>query len=202
MPDISNFREIQTSTPWGHVLAEFATFCSPPAGAWSLDIGRGPGLLPAIFSKMNCTSFGVDLDLKLLQEHMADGMTQADAFRLPFGNEPFDLITSTNVFFLLPEPVAALKEWARTLKPKGMICMLNPSERLSIQSAEGLVEKQGLQGMAKESLLSWAGNAECHARWTPREMRDLLETAELELVESTLKVGPGFALFSRAEKRR
>ena len=85
------------------------------------------------------------------------------------------------------------------LAPDGEICLLNPSENLSIVGATQLADSRALDGTARQSLLNWAQNAENHYRWTEAETRKLLVQAELRLEESVLRVGPGFARFARAK---
>jgi SAM-dependent methyltransferase len=200
MPDFSNFLEIQTRTPWGRTLAEFASFCDPKPDAVILDVGCGPGQLPFLFARSGSRSLGVDLDFSLLAGRLASSLAQADALRLPFPTASFDLVTATNVLFLLNEPVTALREWTRILKPRGTICLLNPSNRLNPASAGTIAEQRNLDEMARESLLGWARNAEDHVRWTEGETRSLFMEAGLVLTESVLRVGPGFARLSRGIK--
>jgi ubiquinone/menaquinone biosynthesis C-methylase UbiE len=200
MPDFSNFLEIQTQTPWGRTLTEFASFCDPQPASLILDVGCGPGLLPLLFARRGCRSLGVDLDLGLLAARIAPSLAQADGLRLPFPAESFELITATNLLFLLDDPVRALHEWARALKSQGSLCLLNPSERMSIRAATQLADERGLDGTARASLLGWARNAEDHVRWTEIETRLLLAEAGFGRTESVLRVGPGFARFSRGIK--
>lgn len=196
--DFSNFLEVQTATPWGRTLARFAAFCRPRPGARILDVGCGPGLLPALFREAGCRVCGVELDRGLLRTPLAPGLACADGYRLPFATETFDLLAASNTLFLLADPAGALREWARALRPGGALCLLNPSGRLSVVAAAELAGERGLQGSARESLLNWAAHAEAHNRWTEAETRGLLESAGLEAVESELAVGPGFARFTRA----
>lgn len=200
MPDFSNFLEVQTRTPWGRTLADFAAFCAPPPDSVILDVGCGPGLLPLLLAQSGSRSLGVDLDFGLLAARLAPNLAQADALRLPFPAEAFDLVTASNVLFLLDDPAAALREWARILKPHGMLCLLNPSDRLSLASAGTIVQERKLDGASRESLLGWARNAEEHTRWTESETGALFAEARLILAESVLRVGPGFARFSRGRK--
>jgi ubiquinone/menaquinone biosynthesis C-methylase UbiE len=192
-----NFLEIQTGTPWGRTLAEFAAFCNPRPDCVTLDVGCGPGLLPALFGQSVPRAYGLDLDRAQLGAGLAPGLLQAEALKLPFSSASIDLLTATNLLFLLEEPHRALLEWVRVLKPGGELCLLNPSERLSVKAAGELADVRGLKGTTRASLLFWARNAEAHARWTEEETRDLFAQAGLELVESSLRVGPGFARFSR-----
>ena len=207
MSDFSNFLDIQTKTPWGRTLAEFASFCAPQPASVILDIGCGPGLLPAIFTQRGCKAYGIDYDFALLASHLISSLVQADALKLPFqsstlrpgSGQAFNLVTVTNVLFLLDNPLRALKEWARVLAPSGEICLLNPSEKLSITAATSLANERELNGTARESLLNWAHNAETHFHWTEAEIRELITQAGMQFLETVLRVGPGFARFVRAK---
>jgi len=195
----SNFLEVQTKTAWGRTLAEFASFCEPQPVSLILDIGCGPGLLPAIFAREGHVVFGVDYDLELLSSKLISTSSQADANSLPFESSSFNLVTATNLLFLLDDPLTALQEWIRALAPDGELCLLNPSENLSVANARHLAEEHALHGTALDSLLNWAHNAENHFRWTESETRDLLSHVGLRLDETILRVGPGFARFVRAK---
>jgi ubiquinone/menaquinone biosynthesis C-methylase UbiE len=198
LSDFSNFLDVQTKTAWGRTLAEFASFCNPRPASVILDVGCGPGLLPALFSDRGCKVFGVDFDLGLLTSRLVPSLTQADAFALPFKPSTFNLVTATNLLFLLDDPLRALHEWKRVLEPGGELCLLNPSEKLSIPVARRLADERELDGTARESLLNWAHNAETHFRWTESETAELLSRTGFRMEESTLRVGPGFARFARA----
>jgi len=213
MPDFSNFLDVQTKTAWGRILIDFASFCAPSTGSGQrptpasliLDIGSGPGLLPAIFSRDTLagtgghTAYGIDHDFALLNSSLFPNLAQADALNIPFASSVFNLITATNVLFLLPDPISALKEWRRLLTSDGQLCLLNPSENMSIAAATQLADQRKLDGTARQSLLYWAHNAETYASWTEGETKDLLAQAGFRLEESVLRVGPGFARFARAK---
>jgi len=199
MDDFSSFLDVQTKTAWGRTLAEFASFCDPKPASFILDIGCGPGLLPALFARAGHTAFGIDNDFSLLSASLTSNLIQADAQSLPFTLSTFGMVTATNVLFLLDDPLLALRAWAHLLLPKGELCLLNPSENLNIAAATRMADSRGLEGPARESLLFWAHNAETYFCWTESETRELLFQAGLRLEESTLRVGPGFARFVRAK---
>ncbi len=200
MPDFSDFLEVQTQTAWGRTLADFASFCDPQPAARILDVGCGPGLLPAIFAQRGCHSFGIDIDIGLLTSRLSLNLAAAETFSLPFQDGMFDLVTAVNLLFLLNDPIRALHEMVRIMKPAGQVCLLNPSEHISVEAAARLADSRGLDGKARGSLLNWARNAEEHVRWTEEETKELLASARLELVESVLRVGPGFARYVRGKQ--
>jgi ubiquinone/menaquinone biosynthesis C-methylase UbiE len=200
MPDFSNFLDVQTKTGWGRTLAAFASFCNPQPASIILDVGCGPGLLPLIFARSGHISFGADNNFFLLSSSLSKSLIQADALNLPFQPSSFNLVTATNVLFLLPNPTNTLAEWTRLLVPDGTLCLLNPSEHISMDAATQLADTHNLEDTARASLLNWAHNAETHARWTEAETRELLAQAGLQMTVSTLQVGPGFARFTRAQR--
>jgi ubiquinone/menaquinone biosynthesis C-methylase UbiE len=198
MPD---FYSIQTQTGWQRALESFADWCSPAPGCLALDVGCGPGLFPMLLRQRGCHAWGVDLDGGLLrQSRLAQPLVQADARLLPFPAATFQLVTASNLLFFLSEPDEALFEMARLTLPGGQVCLLNPSEHLSVESAEMLVKQRNLQGIARRSLLKWARRAENHQRWSELELSDLYRSAGLYLLETALKIGPGLACFARGVK--
>jgi len=193
----NRFKAIQTATGWKKALERFVEWIDPPTGWRTLDLGCGPGLLPALLKMRGCRAFGLDLE-HLGADRLHPHLVQGDATRLPFPEGAFDLLTASNLLFLLPQPQAVLAEMRRLLAPGGQVAVLNPSERLSIAAAQEVVEARQLEGAGRESLLDWAWRAEAHARWSQTELEKLLSQAGLRLVEASYQVGSGFALAGRA----
>ncbi len=195
-----SFLEVQTQTAWGRVLAGFVQWCAPQSGWLTLDVGSGPGLLPALFAGRGCRSFGCDLDGAALRGRLSSSLIQADACWLPFPSGTFDLVTATNVLFLLPDALTALQEMARLLRVEGVLACLNPSERMSVSAAAALADERGLQGLDRQSLLDWAWRAEAHHRWNEEQTVNLFAEAGFRRIEMTLKVGPGLARWVKGVK--
>lgn len=196
--EFSDFLEIQTRTAWGRALADFADWCSPAAGTLLLDLGCGPGLLPALFTRrFGCRALGLDYDLALLSS-AENPVVCADASLLPFAPASFDVVTATNVIFLLRDPLSALRECRRILKSDGTLALLNPSEHLNQAAAAALADARNLDGKNRASLLGWAKRAEKHGGWSEAHTRNLLRRAGFSLCETRLMLGPGFARLARA----
>ncbi len=200
-PEPLSFLEIQTRTGWASTLQGFADWCSPQPGWKVLDVGCGPGLLPEVFKAAGCTAFGADIDpAALAGKRLHPELLQADACSLPFAERTFDLVTASNLLFLLADPLPALVEFRRVIKPGGQIALLNPSEKMSLSAAATLADERGLQGLARESLLNWACLAETHWRWGSADLNKLMDAAGLRIQKSTLKVGEGLARFVKAAR--
>lgn len=195
-----SFLEVQTQTAWGRTLAGFAQWCAPQPDWITLDVGSGPGLLSALFAKRGCRAFGCDLDGAVLRGRLSSSLVQADACWLPFPSGTFDLVTATNVLFLLPDALTALHEMTRLLRPGGMLACLNPSEKMSVAAAAALADERGLRGLDRQSLLDWAQRAEAHHRWNEEQTVDLFAEAGFRRIEMTLKVGSGLARWAKGVK--
>jgi hypothetical protein len=68
---------------------------------------------------------------------------------------------------------------------------------MSVAAATTLADRRGLQGVARASLITWATRAEASSHWWEVDLGALFTAAGLQMVETTLKVGPGLARFAR-----
>lgn len=201
--DADYFYKLQTQTGWGRTLARFAEWCAPEAGWRTLDVGCGPGLLPGLFARMGCRATGCDLDPAMFAPRetaflpLHPQIAAADALALPFPGGCFDLVTASNLLFLLPDPAAALSEIVRVTRPGGQVAVLNPSERMNVAAAAALAEERGLDGLGRETLINYAARAERHHRWGPEQLDTLFRAAGLQLVEGALRMGPGLVRFGK-----
>jgi SAM-dependent methyltransferase len=195
--DANYFLELQTQTGWGRTLFNFATWCAPLPGWRTLDVGSGPGLLPAIFHQLGCRANGMDLDPAMFKPAaLCADLAVANVNAPPFAAQAFGLITAANLFFLLAGPVHALQVLCRHLATGGHLAMLNPSEILSESAASIFADEKRLQGIARDTLLNWARRARENHHWNEDETRDLYHQAGMRCMDCALKVGAGFGRFS------
>ncbi|MEN8173680.1 MAG: class I SAM-dependent methyltransferase [Chloroflexota bacterium] len=199
MQDSDYFLELQTQTGWGRVLSRFADWLAPQSDWLTLDIGCGPGLLPALLAKNGCHAYGVDFNPRMFHpQPLHHQIAVADTFFLPFGSGSFDLVTASNLLFLLPDPKSVLEEMQRVLTRPGQIAVLNPAKNLNLKTATQFANSRNLGGLPRDSLLSWASRAEAHHRWNETDLSAIFKTVGMQLTETITTVGPGFARLARA----
>jgi len=120
----------------------------PPSTAERvLDLGTGPGIsaftlaaaLPA-----GSSVIGVDLSPQMIaraKQHAARSpglpveFCVADASELPFADASFDRVTGHSFLYLLPDPVAVLREVRRVLTPEGVATFMEPAREGSLLKA-------------------------------------------------------------------
>lgn len=184
------------------MLRSFASWLDPQPASLILDVGTGPGLLPAIFAQSGCRAIGVDYALDMFYNALHPNLILADVNKLPFPPSGFDWVSASNLLFLLPDPRTALIEMARLLAPNGEIALLNPSEQMSVDAATFLANARGLTDLARETLLNYAARAECHFRWSETDLRELFTSSNLELTDTITKMGHGLVRFVRGRRNR
>ncbi|CAM3772016.1 class I SAM-dependent methyltransferase [Isoptericola cucumis] len=108
------------------LAAAVAAFATLDGVADVLDVATGTGLvLRALHASSGTTvrTTGVDLSPDMLavarRELPQATLLRADAAALPLADASVDLVTCVTALHLLPDPHAALAEWARVLRPGG-----------------------------------------------------------------------------------
>lgn len=140
-----------------------------------LDVGCGPGFWVRYFARLGFTSVSacdltqsaVDLTNRSLELYgLKASVTVGNAERLPYADGSFDHVNCQGVIHHTPAPDAAVREFARVLRPGGTACvsvyhrnLLLRRPRL-LQTVSRLLGRfVGLPGRGRESLLA-SGNAE------------------------------------------
>ena len=101
-------------------------------GGRVLEVGVGTGIsLPAY--RKSTRLFGIDISEPMLQKardrvaelglHNVEGLAVMDAERLDFPDDSFDVVVAQYVVTAVPNPEAALDEFARVVRPGGEIVL-------------------------------------------------------------------------------
>ena len=94
-----------------------------------LDVGTGPGVVAIQLAELGHDVSAVDLSEGMLEEAKENatrfGVTinfqKGDAENLPFPDSYFDVVVAKYVLWTLPDPLKALSEWHRVVKPGGKV---------------------------------------------------------------------------------
>lgn len=169
---------------------------SPQAPAGTLlDVGCGEGLgTRAVAAKFE-RAVGVDISSAMVRRAQVHAQAedvenveyrQADAHRLPFGDDTFDVVTATSVVYLSADPAAVLKEMARVCKPGGRVASFDPSDELTLLHALRNLSNGEVTGrnahLAAFFFLGWVGSSRVTRRISTEHMRSLLAEAGLTLL--------------------
>ncbi|MFE2070591.1 class I SAM-dependent methyltransferase [Streptomyces sp. NPDC059467] len=111
-----------------------------------LDLGCGTGrALPALRAHVGVDGVvsGVDLTPAMLRAALREGrdadgqLLLADASRLPLRTGAVDAVFSAGLINHVPDPAAALREWARVTTPDGVLLLFHPSGRAERAARHG-----------------------------------------------------------------
>jgi len=95
-----------------------------------LDAGSGGGHFSAEAARLGARVVSLDLGRNLLRQtarRAATSRVLGSTLALPFDRASFDLVLSTEVIEHTPEPMAALGELCRVIRPGGRLALTTPS---------------------------------------------------------------------------
>lgn len=142
------------------------------SGARILDVGCGDGAYLGALSRAGAVAFGLDRSRAAAARALASiraggGVVAGDAAALPFRAGAFDLVLAVTALCFVEDPVAAVREMARALRPGGTLVLgeLNASSTWA----------------AWRRLRGWLGSATWRRAtfWSAGRLRRLLRGAGL-----------------------
>ena len=109
-----------------------------------LDAGTGPGFFAILLAGLGYAVTAIDKCEDMLKQARknaaATGMNirffKADAHAVDMAADSFDIITSRNVTWLLPNPLEVYQEWHRLLKPGGKVLLFDANWYLRLSDPE------------------------------------------------------------------
>lgn len=111
------------STLYGELARPLLEVAGEVAGLQALDVGTGSGVVADALRAAGARVLACDGALGMLRQRAAirPPAAVADVTALPFRDGCFDLVTAGFVFNHLPDPVVALGEAGRVLRPGGRV---------------------------------------------------------------------------------
>jgi len=95
-----------------------------------LDVGSREGYLLKTIRKFNtsCKCYGIEKDKRVLKEIETCDIRLADARKIPFNEEFFDVVFVLSVLEHIEEIEKSINEIRRVLKPEGVVILSGPTE--------------------------------------------------------------------------
>lgn len=127
------------------------------AGKTVLDVGCGTGLSMDYFRERGAIVKGIDITFSSIRYVREIGLfaVQADARKLPYKDNSFDIVYSIGVIEHFHETQSALEEQARVCKPGGIVIAVVPNLWTPYSVATMLFEV--LSGRARHGLMTTYG---------------------------------------------
>ncbi len=123
----------------------------------------------------------------------------ADGDKLPFPNDSLDYVLTSHVIEHFWDPIAAINEWLRVLRPGGIIFMIVPHKERTFDSERARTPLRELLERHTGNLLM-APDADPHAHhsvWITQDFVELVNHLGLEVLrvdDKDDKVGNGFTI--------
>jgi ubiquinone/menaquinone biosynthesis C-methylase UbiE len=153
------------SLPWyKKMLTDWVNALQYNQGEQVLEIGCATGELSRYMAQQGFMVNAVDYSasmLKLAERSNTNGISyqKADALKLPFQDNSFDLVIAASVINIISDPTAALTEMHRVCKPGGRISILVPKEGTEHSNITRLITDLDLKGFSRTALMTWHANA-------------------------------------------
>lgn len=123
-------------------------------GAAVLEVAPGPGYLAIELAKRGFSVTGVEIsaDFVEIEKHNAReagvnvDFRQGNASALPLPDSAFDFIICSAAFKNFSEPLKAMQEMYRVLRPGGTALILDMNHRATKEDIENEIRKTGMKG--------------------------------------------------------
>lgn len=122
------------------------------AGSAILEVAPGPGFLAVELAKRGFAVTGVDISktfIELARKNAENSgvqirFEQGNASQMPFGDQSFDFLVCRAAFKNFADPIGALKEMQRVLKPGGRGLIIDLRRDASMDDISKFVDSLGV----------------------------------------------------------
>lgn len=123
-------------------------------GAAVLEVAPGPGYLSIELARRGFTVAGVEISQDFVdiekrnaeEAAVAVDFKQGNASALPLTDNAFDFVVCSAAFKNFKEPLDALNEMHRVLKPGGTALILDMNHNATKEDIEGEIKRTGMKG--------------------------------------------------------
>ena len=126
-------------------------------GGYVLDSGSGYSWTTEWFMKMGVRGVGVEINrdyLEVGRQRMGSNqphLVVADAENLPFAPGKFDAVLGFDAFHHIPDRPAAMRQYARVLKERGRVVLVEPGgAHEAHEVSQAVMEKYGIREVGME----------------------------------------------------
>lgn len=198
--------DLLTAQPiWREQIARLLALAPPVGPERVLDLGTGPGVSAFVLAERLPTGssvVGVDLAPQMIALARAElgrrgqganpiAFEVGDATRLPWGDGEFERVTGHSFLYLLPDPVAVLREVRRLLKPGGVATFMEPAAAGSLWMAARAAPAPWPTLAARPwdtlrfstSMALWRLMSGAHRRWTQTHAAAVAQASGLRLTD-------------------
>jgi ubiquinone/menaquinone biosynthesis C-methylase UbiE len=125
---LSESRALRTATIWQGILQDNYLKSNPVVINRYLDVGCNTGSITVAFGKKlgldKNNIYGIDVDIFMIQEIKPESdfvFKVYDGYKIPYGDNFFDIITCSMVLHHVKYPYILLAEFRRVLKSNGIL---------------------------------------------------------------------------------
>ena len=191
---------------WREQIARLLDLSPATGPEHVLDLGTGPGVSAFVLAaRLPAGSRVTGLDLSpqmiaIAKRYLAKepslpvDFLVADASKLPFGDATFDRATGHSFLYLLPDPVAVLREVRRVLKPGGVATFMEPNAAGSLWMAARSAPNPRDHALwdtlrFSTSMTLWRAMSAAHTRMSPDKLAALCREAGHTYVDARPTLG-------------